>query len=100
MSCKLNSDNTDSLITHKLLLDILLTILIIVHAGRGAVGEGPPPTDDLDVTVNVNSVDLQSMLSGDLSPFNAYMSGLIQVSGDLRSAMQLGELVDRIKSQL
>lgn len=44
-----------------------------------------------DVTLHVSSSDLQEILSGNLNPQMAFMSGKLQVDGDMALAMQLGQ---------
>ena len=48
---------------------------------------------EADCTVDVSLEDLQSMLSGDLNPMNAFMAGKIKVKGDMSVAMKLGSLM-------
>ena len=44
-------------------------------------------------TVDVAMEDLTAMLSGDLNPMNAFMSGKIKVKGDMSVAMKLGSIM-------
>ncbi len=46
--------------------------------------------DDADVTLTADADTFQSILSGDLNPTAAFMSGKLSVDGDMGLAMQLG----------
>ncbi|NXG42258.1 STML1 protein, partial [Psilopogon haemacephalus] len=61
------------------------------RAGRG-VSEGSP-----DIVLEVAEKDLQDLFLGDLRPLTAYMSGKLQVKGDLQLALKLEELVKAMK---
>ena len=43
---------------------------------------------------------MNSLFTGEMSAFNAYMGGRLKVDGDLHSAMGLQDLVTRIQSQI
>ncbi len=49
--------------------------------------------DDTDVTLTANADTFQSILSGDLNPTAAFMSGKLSVDGDMGMAMQLGNVL-------
>ena len=53
----------------------------------------------MDATLTMKIEDLQRMLLGKLKPFQAYMSGLLRVSGDLASALRLETFIDRLVAQ-
>ena len=53
-----------------------------------------------DVTLTLNLADMNAMFQGSLPAFSAYMSGRLSVDGDVRQAMRLSELVDKVKSTL
>ncbi|XP_074773040.1 stomatin-like protein 1 isoform X4 [Athene noctua] len=63
------------------------------RAGRGVL-EGSP-----DVILEVAEKDLQDLFLGDLRPLSAYMSGRLQVTGDLHLALKLEELVKAMKQR-
>lgn len=44
---------------------------------------------DADCTVSVKLEDLEAMMTGDLNPMMAFMSGKIKVKGDMGVAMKL-----------
>ncbi len=46
--------------------------------------------DDADVTLTADADVFQAMLSGDLNPTAAFMSGKLSVDGDMGQAMKLG----------
>ncbi len=51
-----------------------------VHAGD----------DDADVTLTADTDTFQAILSGDLDPAGAFMSGRLKIDGDMGAAMRLG----------
>ena len=46
--------------------------------------------------MSLTATVLSDLLATKLSAFNAYMEGLLVVTGDLRAAMRLGGLVESI----
>ncbi len=48
---------------------------------------------DAEATIRLDSKALEGMLSGDISPAQAFMSGSIKVDGDLGAAVRLGQLL-------
>lgn len=48
---------------------------------------------DADCTVSISPDDLSDLLAGELNPTAAFMSGKIQVEGDMSVAMKLGSIV-------
>lgn len=46
--------------------------------------------DDADCTLTADAETLQGMLAGEIDPTSAFMSGKLQVDGDMSVAMQLG----------
>ncbi len=48
---------------------------------------------DADCTITMAAEDLDDMLSGDLNPTAAFMSGKLKVDGDMSVAMKLGSIV-------
>ncbi len=45
--------------------------------------------DDADVTLTADADTFQDILSGELNPTNAFMSGKLSIDGDMGIAMQL-----------
>ncbi|KGL89978.1 Stomatin-like 1, partial [Charadrius vociferus] len=64
--------------------------------GSGRAGRGVPDGNP-DVILEVAEKDLQDLFLGDLRPLSAYMSGKLQVKGDLHLALKLEELVKAMK---
>uniref|UniRef100_A0AC34R0A4 Band 7 domain-containing protein n=1 Tax=Panagrolaimus sp. JU765 TaxID=591449 RepID=A0AC34R0A4_9BILA len=51
--------------------------------------------NDVDVTFSLSKQSLFSLVNGELSPFSAYMNGLIQISGSVSDAAGLKHLMER-----
>ncbi|NBR90026.1 MAG: sterol carrier family protein, partial [Rhodobacteraceae bacterium] len=49
--------------------------------------------DDTDVTLTASADTFESILSGDLNPTAAFMSGKLAVDGDIGMAMKLGAVL-------
>ncbi|NWI54540.1 STML1 protein, partial [Calyptomena viridis] len=74
------------------------TYFIDLSSGSGRIGRGVPEAIP-DVTLEVSETDLQDLFLGDLRPLSAYMSGRLQVKGDLHLALKLEELVKAMKQR-
>ncbi|KFQ36026.1 Stomatin-like 1, partial [Mesitornis unicolor] len=72
------------------------TYFIDLSSGSGRAGCGMPDGSP-DVILEVAEKDLQDLFLGDLRPLSAYMSGRLQVKGDLHLALKLEELVKAMK---
>jgi len=46
--------------------------------------------DDADVTLSADADTFEQILSGDLNPTGAFMSGQLAIDGDMGAAMRLG----------
>jgi putative sterol carrier protein len=68
-----------------------------VIEGEGAIivdGSGVRAADeDADVTLTADADTFRGILSGDVNPTAAYMTGRLSVDGDLGLAMKLGALL-------
>ncbi len=68
-----------------------------VIEGEGSViidGNGARAGDDpADVTMTADTETFQAIMSGDLNPTAAFMSGKLSVDGDMGLAMQLGTVL-------
>ncbi|WP_172296592.1 SCP2 sterol-binding domain-containing protein [Pseudoruegeria sp. HB172150] len=68
-----------------------------VIEGEGSImidSEGVREADEeADVTLTADADTFQSILSGDLDPTSAFMTGKLSVDGDMGMAMQLGSLL-------
>ena len=58
---------------------------IVVDSDGARAGD-----DDTDVTLTADAETFAAMMSGDLNPTNAFMTGKLTVDGDMGIAMQLG----------
>ncbi|XP_068026336.1 LOW QUALITY PROTEIN: stomatin-like protein 1 [Melanerpes formicivorus] len=74
------------------------TYFIDLSSGSGRAGHGLPRAAP-DVVLELAEKDLQDLFLGDLSPLNAYMSGRLQVTGDLQLALKLEEVVQAMKQR-
>ncbi|XP_063099552.1 stomatin-like protein 1 isoform X3 [Cavia porcellus] len=70
--------------------------LDLTTAGQGRVGRGTPDRMP-DVVVEMAEADLQALLCRELRPLGAYMSGRLQVKGDLAVAMKLEAVLQALK---
>ncbi|MFW5654161.1 MAG: SCP2 sterol-binding domain-containing protein [Roseicyclus sp.] len=61
--------------------------VIVDGAGARAATEG----DAADVTMTADAETFQDILSGDLNPTSAYMTGRLKLDGDMGTAMKLGQ---------
>ena len=65
-----------------------------VIEGEGAIvvdGEGARLADDeADVTLTADADTFEAMMTGDMNPTAAFMSGKLAIDGDMGKAMQLG----------
>lgn len=48
---------------------------------------------DADCTIKLSLSDLEDLISGDLSPTTAFMTGKIKIEGDMSVAMALSQLI-------
>ncbi|NXH73362.1 STML1 protein, partial [Hydrobates tethys] len=74
------------------------TYFIDLSSGNGRAGRGVPEGSP-DVILEVAEKDLQDLFLGNLRPLSAYMSGRLQVKGDLHLALKLEELVKAMKQR-
>lgn len=65
--------------------------------GSGRAGKGPPLGCVPDAVISLSSEDMQAMFAGELGAFNAYMQGRVTIEGDVRLAMKLQTVVERMK---
>ncbi|KAM9182068.1 stomatin-like protein 1 isoform 4-T4 [Mergus octosetaceus] len=68
------------------------------EAGSGRAGRGVPQGSP-DVVLELSEKDLQDLVLGELRPLSAYMSGRLQVRGDLHLALKLEELFKAMKQR-
>ena len=60
-----------------------------VDGGSVTVSEN---ADDADVTLSMSAENFEKMVSRELNPTTAYMSGKLKVKGDMGAAMKLQKL--------
>ena len=65
------------------------TWLVSVDDGRVTVTEGG---GEADCTISASKENFQKMVSGDLNPTTAYMTGKLKIKGDMGAAMKLQKL--------
>ncbi|MGF1501891.1 MAG: SCP2 sterol-binding domain-containing protein [Paracoccaceae bacterium] len=63
--------------------------VIIVEGSEVTTEDGPA-----DVTVRADLQTFRSLIEGSLDPANAFMTGKIEVDGDMSTAMKLAQLLD------
>jgi len=63
--------------------------LIVDGAGVRAADD----SDEADVTMTADSDTFQEILSGDLNPTSAFMTGKLKLDGDMGTAMKLGSVL-------
>ncbi|XP_070505381.1 hydroxysteroid dehydrogenase-like protein 2 [Chironomus tepperi] len=64
----------------------------------GKAGKGAPDSQP-DATLTMDSKDFFNMLSGQLKPANAFLSGKLKISGDMRKAMKMEKLMSALKNK-
>ncbi|XP_062439582.1 stomatin-like protein 1 isoform X2 [Rhea pennata] len=74
------------------------TYFIDLSSGSGRAGRGLPESSP-DVVLEMSEKDLQDLFLGELRPLSAYMSGRLQVKGDLHVALKLEELFRAMKQR-
>jgi putative sterol carrier protein len=62
--------------------------VILINGNTISTTDGPA-----DCTIRMSLSDLEDLLAGELSPTTAYMTGKIQVEGDMAIAMQLQQFI-------
>jgi len=60
--------------------------------GTGADNQVSSDNSDADCTIKLSKSDFQKLVSGDLNPMNAVMSGQVKIDGDMGLAMKLQTL--------
>ncbi len=68
-----------------------------VIEGEGAVVIGPDGAragdGEAEVTLTASAEDFEAMMSGELNPTTAFMTGKLTVDGDMGAAMRLGSVL-------
>ncbi|MCP4357288.1 MAG: SCP2 sterol-binding domain-containing protein [Chloroflexi bacterium] len=64
-----------------------------LNVDNGVVQVDEGAADGASATINMTSADYVGMMSGDLNPMMAFMSGKIKVDGDLNTVMKLQSIM-------
>lgn len=64
-----------------------------VRIADGKVSVSPGGDDGADCTISASEETLSKLIKREISPFPAYLSGKLKLSGDLGTAMQLQKLL-------
>ncbi|MGB3899271.1 MAG: SCP2 sterol-binding domain-containing protein [Mesorhizobium sp.] len=62
--------------------------VIVIDGATISTTDGPA-----DCTITLSLDDLESLISGDLNPTMAFMSGKLKIDGDMSVAMALSQLI-------
>ncbi len=60
---------------------------LVIDDGNATVADGA--SEDADATLKMDGDDYAAMISGDLNPMTAFMTGKVKVEGDLGSVMKM-----------
>ena len=63
-----------------------------IKIADGAIDVNESPAESPNATISMDGDDYVKMMSGDLNPMMAFMSGKIKVDGDLNSVMKMQSL--------
>ncbi|PWA13048.1 sterol-binding protein [Pueribacillus theae] len=67
------------------------TYQVILRSDSGSVVEGEKET--ADCTLTIDSADFKKMVDGELNGTEAFMSGLLQIDGDMGLALRLQDIL-------
>jgi hypothetical protein len=90
---RMDSTNTDPNYTES---QIEVYHLDLKNAPKGLIGRGPSLFGKPDCTIKLNDQDLTELLMDTLKPFTAYMSGRIEIEGDLQDVFKLKKLIKSV----
>lgn len=68
---------------------------VVIKDGACEAHEGPADNADLGITMEDD--DLIALLKGELNGMNAFMSGKLQIEGDMMLAQRMGSFFDASK---
>lgn len=91
-------EKTDAIYQFEVLGDEQGTWHIDLKNAPGSAGKGAPATQP-DAVLTMNSKDFFNMLSGQLKPANAFLSGKLKINGDMRKAMKMEKLMSALKNK-
>ena len=63
---------------------------------KGRIGQGHSPFSRTDCVIRISEEDLNELLTDNLKPFTAYMSGRIEIDGDLQDVFKLKKLISSV----
>lgn len=67
---------------------------------RGSIGKGPSLFSKADCVIKLSDRDLSDLLMDNLKPFTAYMSGRIEVDGNLQDVFRLKKLISTVTNTI
>jgi putative sterol carrier protein len=70
--------------------------LDLKNSPKGLIGRGPSVFGKSDCVIKLNDQDLTELLTDKLKPFTAYMSGRIEIEGDLQDVFKLKKLIKSV----
>lgn len=91
-------EKTDAIYQFEVLGDEQGTWHIDLKNAPGKAGKGAPESQP-DAVLTMNSKDFFNMLSGQLKPANAFLSGKLKINGDMRKAMKMEKLMSALKNK-
>jgi putative sterol carrier protein len=74
--------------------------LDLKNVPRGKIGHGPSLFSKADCVIKLSDEDLKELLTDNLKPFTAYMSGRIEIEGVLQDVFKLKKLIKSVTSVL
>lgn len=74
--------------------------LDLKYAPKGKLGTGPYMFAKVDCIIKLSDQDLNELLTDNLKPFTAYMSGRIEIEGDLQDVFKLKKLIKSVTTVL
>ena len=72
--------------------------LDLKNAPKGMIGRGPYLFSKADCIIRLNDQDLAELMTDKLKPFTAYMSGRIEIDGDLQDVFKLKKLIKSVST--
>lgn len=72
------------------------TYQVVLRENSGYAVEGTPETPDCTLTIDVE--DFKQMVDGQLNGTEAFMSGKLQIDGDLGLALRLNDIIEAYRA--
>jgi putative sterol carrier protein len=73
------------------------TWIMDLRSGSGRITAVDAPVEKPDVVLTMTVENMKTIFQGGISAFNAYMQELLTVDGDLKMAMNLEVIIERMK---